>query len=86
MKTPLSPDLVIVEIGERVGAAVCGALLAELGATVVLIEPEAPGGPNTKEPHRLSLSAGKRSLLLDGPEAEADAAALIAAADAVLLG
>ncbi|MEP9350101.1 CoA transferase [Xanthobacter sp. KR7-225] len=85
MKTPLSPDLVIVEIGERIGASVCGALLAELGATVVLIEPETPGGPNTKGPHRTSLAAGKRSLLLDRPEAAADAAALIATADAVLV-
>lgn len=85
MKTPLSPDLLIVELGERISASVCGALFAELGATVVMIEPAAPERPGTKWPHRASLGAGKRSLSAGTAEEQKDAAALIARADAVLV-
>jgi crotonobetainyl-CoA:carnitine CoA-transferase CaiB-like acyl-CoA transferase len=85
MKTPLSHDLLIVELGERIAVAVCGALLAELGATVVVIEPAAPGDGRTKAPHRASLAAGKHSLVLDGPDAAAEVAAVISKADAVLV-
>jgi crotonobetainyl-CoA:carnitine CoA-transferase CaiB-like acyl-CoA transferase len=85
MKTPLSHDLLIVELGERIAVAVCGALFAELGATVVMIEPAAPGDGGTKAPHRASLAAGKHSLTLDGPEAVAEVAAVISKADAVLV-
>ena len=41
MSAPLNSqplDLLVVEAGERVGASVCAALLAQLGATVFVLE------------------------------------------------
>lgn len=72
---PLSGVLVI-EWGQRVGASVCGALLAQLGAEVVFVEYSAANGHDqTKLSWRYSLAAGKRSLRLR--EASDDDLALV---------
>lgn len=58
--------MLVAEIGERTGAAVCGSLLAELGAEVVLIEPGAPdvdaANLSCKWNWRNRVAAGKRSV------------------------
>jgi crotonobetainyl-CoA:carnitine CoA-transferase CaiB-like acyl-CoA transferase len=60
------PELLVVELGQRLGAGFCGSLLAELGASVVAIELSEPRrGSADKAPHRDSLVAGKRSLRFD---------------------
>jgi crotonobetainyl-CoA:carnitine CoA-transferase CaiB-like acyl-CoA transferase len=52
--------LLIAEYGQRIGVAVCGSLLAQLGATVVTVEhPSSPG----KWTFRDQFSAGKLSIL-----------------------
>ncbi len=56
-------DLLVAEIGARIGVSAAGALLAELGAEVVLVEP--PGASGHKWRHRASFAAGKRSLGVD---------------------
>ena len=52
--------LCVVEIGTRIGAAVCGSLLAQLGATVVAVE-STSSLPVSKAHHREQLVAGKLS-------------------------
>ena len=77
----------VLELGDRVGASVCGSLLAQLGATVVFVESAAPAGPSTKWMCREQFAAGKLSVRLDG-EIAADQAlldSLIARADVVLV-
>jgi crotonobetainyl-CoA:carnitine CoA-transferase CaiB-like acyl-CoA transferase len=59
----------VVELGERIGAGVCGSFLAQLGADVFFVEPLAtPDGHKWR--HRALMAAGKRSFL---PERSADA-------------
>lgn len=66
MNSPLSSNLLIVELGERLSAAACGSLLAELGATVVLVEWAGQTHPMSgKNPHRATMAAGKLSVTLD---------------------
>lgn len=86
MTPPLSPDLLIVELGERLACAACGLHLSELGATVVSIEAAGSGGPHTKGGYPATMSAGKRSMALssDG-ESAARLVALIGRADAVVV-
>jgi len=59
-------DLLVIELGSRVGAGACGSLLAQLGATVVLIEPpERPDGVVEKRGkwnYRAQFASGKRSV------------------------
>ncbi len=65
-------------------AAMAGRILGDLGAGVVRIEP--PGGDPLRaaEPHRfLAWSAGKASLVVDGPD-DARLASLLSAADVVI--
>ncbi|MGV6875633.1 CaiB/BaiF CoA transferase family protein [Pseudochelatococcus sp. B33] len=78
--------MVVVEFGTRVGVAICGSLLAQLGATVVLIEPPLdavpPGG---KSLWREQFAAGKLSLVPSGGHEDAELVdALLARSDVVL--
>ncbi len=49
--------IIVLEIGGRVGTAICGSLLRQLGATVIAVE-QGTGG---KRAHRAQLIAGKLS-------------------------
>jgi crotonobetainyl-CoA:carnitine CoA-transferase CaiB-like acyl-CoA transferase len=55
-KTPLH-DIIVTELGGRIGAGVCGSILAQLGATVIVPE----DGRGGKAEHRTQLIAGKLS-------------------------
>jgi crotonobetainyl-CoA:carnitine CoA-transferase CaiB-like acyl-CoA transferase len=59
-KTPLH-DIIVTELGGRIGAGVCGSILAQLGATVIVPE----DGRGGKAEHRTQLIAGKLSVRLD---------------------
>ena len=61
-KTPLH-DIIVTELGGRIGAGVCGSILAQLGATVIV--PEGLHGEGGKTQHRTQLMAGKLSVFLD---------------------
>ena len=56
---------IVVEIGSRMGAGVCGSLLAQLGATVMVIEPSAAQATKGKWCHRAQFTAGKLSFRPD---------------------
>jgi len=56
-------DLVVVELGDRLGAAACGSLLASVGATVIVVEPAEPTR-NGKHLIRAVSTAGKQSLVV----------------------
>jgi len=75
-------DMVVLEIGDRRATAACGLLLAQAGATVIVVEPEA-APLRDKWASRATLLAGKRSLLWDGDSDLLRQA--VAAADIVLL-
>jgi len=62
--------VVVVELGQRVAAGACGSLLAQLGATVVVVEPSAPHGGVDKWRNRAQFLAGKMSLVPDLNDAE----------------
>ena len=51
----------VVELGSRVGASVCGSLLAQLGATVICVEYPTDRRADTKWRLRTQLVAGKLS-------------------------
>ena len=54
--------IVVTELGTRVGVGVCGSLLSQLGATVVVVERPGAGKSRDDEGlHRKQLSAGKLS-------------------------
>ena len=75
--------LLVVELGSRVAAGACGGLLARLGATVVLVEPRAPGRKG-KWRDRAAVAAGKLSIVVEaGGDGFRDA--LLNAADIVIL-
>jgi len=79
-------DLLVVELGQRFGAGLCGSLFAELGATVIVVETDTPDAGSAKRPYRQSLAAGKRSLAVD-PGAGNDVdllVALIARSDVII--
>ena len=87
MNSPLSSNLLIVELGERLSAAACGSLLAELGATVVLVERVNQTHPlSGKNPHRATMAAGKLSVALDPEDRDSVdfICRLIEAADATI--
>ena len=77
----------VVELGARVGAGVCGSLLAQLGAETVLVEaPAREGFAASKWRHRPQAAAGKLSVRPD-PDDPADLEMLrrlIARADVVI--
>ena len=62
-RAPLS-GVLVVEHGERLGAAVCGNLLGALGADVVIVE-RAAGATRS---NRAWAAAGKRSIALRDDE------------------
>jgi crotonobetainyl-CoA:carnitine CoA-transferase CaiB-like acyl-CoA transferase len=81
-------NLLIVEIGSRIAVGVCGNLLAQAGATVVLIEPSTPSAAGAwKWAKRDLFAAGKETLALDthAESGSSDLSRLIEAADVVLL-
>ncbi|MGE0749152.1 MAG: CaiB/BaiF CoA transferase family protein [Variibacter sp.] len=63
--------LVAAELGDRIGAGVCGSLLAQLGATVIV--PEWSNAHGGKHRHRAQMVAGKRSIGLRRGEASEQA-------------
>lgn len=83
---PLSGVLVL-EWGQRVGASVCGSLLAQLGAEVVFVERSPPAScGHGKLAWRRCMAAGKRSLAFrdDDPEDRVLLERLVRRADVVL--
>ena len=76
-------DVLIVEIGERVGAGACGSLLVQLGADVVLVEP-AHASSRWKWRNRAAMAVGKRSIRMAGDDDQL-LRALLERADVVLL-
>jgi len=62
-------DVLVVELGERVGAGACGSLLAQLGANVVFVEPSEVV-PQLKWINRGVMSAGKRSVVITNNDKE----------------
>ena len=86
--SPLTAELLIVELGERLATAACGSLLAELGATVVMVERTTPQpSVSGKAPHRATMAAGKRTVVLDDedPDNIDLVQNLISKADAVIV-
>ncbi|MBV6487587.1 MAG: Formyl-CoA:oxalate CoA-transferase [Pseudorhodoplanes sp.] len=75
------PPYLVAELGQRVGAAVCGALLAQLGMTVIAVEDADAHG---KSRFSRQLAAGKLRWRRSGGD-DALMADLAAAADVVLL-
>jgi crotonobetainyl-CoA:carnitine CoA-transferase CaiB-like acyl-CoA transferase len=57
--------VLVVEIGARIGAGVCASLLAQLGATVVIIEPAGALPGRGKWTDRAQFAAGKLSFTPD---------------------
>ena len=85
MQPPLSANILIVELGERLAAAAGGSLLRELGATVIVVEPADAARDGTKWALGPNMAAGKRNVSLDDNTESRDAiAALIDRADAVI--
>jgi crotonobetainyl-CoA:carnitine CoA-transferase CaiB-like acyl-CoA transferase len=83
-RSPLiASDCLVVELGRRVAAGMCGTLLADLGADVVLAEARDEAGPKWR--NRSAVAVGKRSV--DRAELAADGtlAELVERADVVLL-
>lgn len=74
--------VLVVEIGERRAIAACGLLLAQAGATVIVLEPEDARDLN-KWRSRSTLLAGKSSLSLNAEHGDVDR--VLQAADVVLL-
>jgi crotonobetainyl-CoA:carnitine CoA-transferase CaiB-like acyl-CoA transferase len=56
---PLS-GLVVTELGGREAVAICGSLLAQLGATVIVVEP--CGAPRMRDGGRAQFTSGKLSV------------------------
>jgi len=75
----------VVELGSRIGAGVCGSLLSQLGATVVAVEPA--GAAAGKWRRRACFMAGKLSLAadLDAPSDRDLLRDLIARCDALIV-
>jgi len=66
---PVTPPLagqLVVQLGQRLAASVCGTLLAQLGAQVVVVE--APVAP--RPPGRAGETCGKRSIVVRHGQAE----------------
>lgn len=99
MPRPMGPleHLRVVELAEHVAGPYCGKLLADLGATVVKVEPPqgdalrrwGPFPGHTPDPQRGGLfhylNAGKRGITLDLNDANARDALLALVADADVL-
>ena len=81
-------DIRVVELGDRVATAYCGRLLADLGATVIRVEPPTGDPLRSSEPgYATYLHAGKRSVTTSpGAGVGAVLVALGARVDVVLCG
>lgn len=62
--------IVVIELGSRIGAGVCGSLLAQLGATVIVAEQL--GSTEGKLRYRAQMLAGKMSVVLNETKADAE--------------
>jgi crotonobetainyl-CoA:carnitine CoA-transferase CaiB-like acyl-CoA transferase len=82
-ETFLGP-LSVVELGSRVAVGAAGSLLAQLGASVVVIEPATPSSAG-KWKNRALMMAGKRSIVLDRAGHTAEITRLVERADVILL-
>jgi len=78
-------DLLVLELGDRVGAGACGSLLAQLGAEVVLVEPADINQSMHKWRNRAVVAAGKRSLVDNACAPGRVMQALLESADVLLL-
>lgn len=76
---PILAGILVAELGGREGVATAGTLLAQLGATVVTVEPR--GARRPRDAHRAQFTAGKLSIAPDFGSRE-DAALLERLADA----
>lgn len=56
---PALEGIIVTELGGREAVGVCGTLLAQLGATVITVEPK--GQTRSRDAWRASLTAGKQS-------------------------
>jgi crotonobetainyl-CoA:carnitine CoA-transferase CaiB-like acyl-CoA transferase len=75
--------MIVTELGGREAVGICGSLLAQLGATVVLVEPS--GAARERDAHRAPFAAGKLSLSYDGGERDRELLGdLMARSDVVL--
>ncbi len=79
-------NLVVVELGQRLGAGICGSLLAEAGAEVIAIDHRVEeAAPHGKHHARTSLAPGKHPLAIGTAADVSLAAQLIRAADVVII-
>ena len=74
----------VVDFGQQIAAPAVAMIMADLGATVIHIDP--PQGPQWQDPANAVLNRGKDCVRLDlkTPQGLADAQALIAQADVVI--
>lgn len=79
-------DIIVVEYGSRIGVGICGSLLAQLGATVVLVEPsQATASISHKWRSRPHFAIDKLSIVLrDDVEDRARLATLLERADVIV--
>lgn len=73
MMDPPLKGIVVTELGGREAVGICGTLLAQLGATVFVVE--SSNGARPRDAHRTQLLAGKLSLAFE--DADKDAKALL---------
>jgi crotonobetainyl-CoA:carnitine CoA-transferase CaiB-like acyl-CoA transferase len=74
----------VIEMGSRIGAGVCGSLLAQLGATVVFVEEAEQHARPGKGFHRCQFAAGKLSIVVDPVRDRDRIRDLIKCSDAVI--
>jgi crotonobetainyl-CoA:carnitine CoA-transferase CaiB-like acyl-CoA transferase len=79
----VDPGILVLELGERVAAGICGSLLADLGADVVLGDSLEREG--FKWCNRSAIAAGKRSVAQSGIDPGGSVEALLDQADVLLL-
>jgi crotonobetainyl-CoA:carnitine CoA-transferase CaiB-like acyl-CoA transferase len=79
----VDPDIVVLELGERVAAGICGSLLADLGADVILADSRESEG--FKWRNRSAIAAGKRSVAQAEIEPGGSIGGLLDQADVLLL-
>ena len=65
-RTPIWPDLTVLQLGDRTACAFAAKLLAELGANCILVEsPDPPRAADERSSRFTSMHWGMRSLALD---------------------
>lgn len=84
-RDPVFRDLLVVEAGGRIAAGVAGSALAQLGATVIVLESTTPDArPHLKWSCRAQFLAGKHSVVIDPERDRVLLADLLGAADLLL--